>query len=102
MTTNEYISFKCIEVSQPIGTFYIGRIDYQHLIDISYADVLRIEKRDVERYLGIERPLSPRRVGELAKYVETIDATFPTSIINTVSSNDAEYDEKTGMYNPKK
>lgn len=100
MTTNESISFKCIEVSQPLGTFYIGCIDYKDLIDISYADVLRIErheKREVERYLGVERPLSPRRVVILAKYVETIDATFPTSIIITVSSNDAEYDEKTGI-----
>lgn len=94
MNENEYVSFKCIEVTQPIGTFYIGRMDYQDLIDISYADVLRIEQRDVERYLGVERPLSPRRVANLVKYVETIDATFPTSVILTISSNDADYDEK--------
>jgi len=97
MTDNEYICFKCIEVTQPIGTFYIGRIGYQDLIDISYADVLRIERRDVEKYLGIERPLSFKRVDALAKYVETIDATFPTSIIIAVSPDDAEYDEKTGI-----
>ncbi len=97
MNNEEYVLCRCIEVTQPIGTFYIGCIDYQDLIDISYADVLRIEQRDVERYLGVERPLSPRRVGILVKYVETIDATFPTSIIITVSSNDAKYDEETGI-----
>ena len=86
MNKSEFVSFKCIEVTQPIGTFYIGRMNHQDLIDISYADVLRIEKRDVERYLGVERPLSRRRVADLSKYVNTLDATFPTSIILTVST----------------
>ncbi len=94
MENNEFVDFKCMEIKQPIGTFYSGRMRSQDLIDISFADVLRIEKRDVERYLGVERPLSTRRVNELAKYVETIDATFPTGVILAVSSKDADYDEK--------
>ena len=94
-TTN--ISFKCLEITQPIGKFYIGSMDYKDLLFISYSDALRIEKRDVERYLGIERPLSPQRVDSLKKYVNTIDATFPTSIILAMSSDDAEYDANTQL-----
>lgn len=98
MTTNEYIRFKCIEVSQPVGTFYIGSIDSQDLVKIAYADILRIEQRDVEKYLGVERPLSDDRVKEISNYVNTIDATFPTSIILAISSEEiVEYDKGKGI-----
>ena len=95
MNFNNYIKFQCITVSQPIGQFYIGAINARDLVEISYADVRRIENedRDVERYLGIQRPLSPGRVSELRQYVKNVDATFPTSIIIAVLSEDAEYDE---------
>jgi hypothetical protein len=63
------------------------------LLNIAYSDVRRIEKRDVEKYLGIEREISPQRVKELKEYVKNIDATFPSSIIIAVDSMNAKYDE---------
>jgi len=93
---DERIAFKCIEVTQPIGTFYVGVLDAKDLVDISWADVQRIERREVEEFLGIERPLSKDRVAELQKYVRTVDATFPTGIIIAVSSEDADYDQDSG------
>jgi DGQHR domain-containing protein len=96
MHFNNKISFSCTEVIQPIGKFYIGVIDSRDLVNISYADVRTIEneRREVEKYLGIERPLSPGRVAELKEYVGTVDATFPTSIILAVSSNDTVFDSE--------
>jgi DGQHR domain-containing protein len=88
------ITFRCLEVVQPIGTFYIGAIDSADLVAISYADIRRLEKRDVEKYLGIERPLNSQRVDEIQKYVNTVDATFPTAVILAVKSEDAEFDER--------
>ena len=99
MNENSHISFKCIEVVQPIGTFYVGGIDSRDLLRISYADVRRIEKREVEEYLGIERPLSQGRVAELREYVKTVDATFPTSVILAIPSEKAQYDPKRGIMN---
>ena len=93
---DERVVFKCIEVTQPIGTFYVGVLNANDLVAISWADVQRIERRQVEEFLGIERPLSQDRVAELQKYVRTVDATFPTSIIIGVSSEDADYDESSG------
>jgi DGQHR domain-containing protein len=84
----------CIEVEQPIGTFYIGAIKSEDLLKISYADIRRVQDRDFELYLGIQRPLSPNRVKELKQYVTNIDATFPTSIILSISSLDAFYNKK--------
>jgi hypothetical protein len=63
MTTSEWIQIPCIELQQPIGRFYIGAIDCNALVKISFADRRRIEKgeRDVEIISGIQRPLAPKR-----------------------------------------
>ena len=93
----KFVSFPVHKVSQPIGEFYVGVMNFQDLCDITRFDVRRmVKKRDVETYLGIQRPLNPRRVEELRKYVNTIDATFPTSIIIAVGSECAIIDEASG------
>ena len=90
------ISFSCIRVRQPIGEFFIASMPYRDLCDITFFDIRRVlrDSRDVEKYLGIQRPLSPKRVRELEKYVKTVDATFPTSVIIAVDGRCASYDEK--------
>jgi DGQHR domain-containing protein len=97
MKANGVISFRCIELTQPIGVFYIGAIKAQDLVRISYADVRRIEKREVEAYLGIERPLSETRVEELRQYVNTVDASFPTSVILAIPADKATFNSKTNV-----
>lgn len=90
----EWVTMHCIEVVQPIGTFYVGVVDSEELEDIAYADIRRmIERtpRDVEEFSGIQRPLSESRVEEIAQYVTTVDASFPTGIILHVEPKDAEY-----------
>lgn len=96
---NNKIQFKCLKVKQPIGEFYIGTIGYKDLIDISYADVRRLEKREreIETYIGIQRPLSANRVKQINKYVNLIDATFPTGVILSVSSDDVDYNSDGGI-----
>ena len=86
---SNYIEIKCIEVTQPIGTFYIGSVDSKDLLHISEADIRRIEQRDVERVVGIQRPLSNERVKELKQYVNNIDASFPTSVILSIKAENA-------------
>ncbi|MDT8071036.1 MAG: DGQHR domain-containing protein [Terriglobia bacterium] len=95
--TEQWITVSCIELVQPIGKFYIGAIDCHDLVRISFADRRRIEKgeRDIEIISGIQRPLSNKRVEELQKYVNSVDASFPTGIIIAINADDAEYDERT-------
>jgi DGQHR domain-containing protein len=71
---------------------------YLDLLRVSWADVRRIEgeRREVETYLGIERPLNPKRVAELKQYVRTVDASFPSSIILAVESANTSYDKEAG------
>jgi DGQHR domain-containing protein len=97
MAKDEWVSFKCITVEQPVGTFYVGSISAVDVIEIAYADIRRIEARDIEKIVGIQRDLNSGRVKELKQYVRTIDASFPTSIILAVDDKYAQFDSKTNL-----
>jgi DGQHR domain-containing protein len=89
------IKFNVIKVTQPLGEFFIGNIKARDLIRISYADVRRIEgeDREVERYLGIQRPLDKSRVTQIRKYLESPDAAFPTGVVLAIDQNCTEFDQ---------
>lgn len=96
----QHIEINCLIANQPIGTMYIGIIDSEDLEKITYADVRRLRKesdnREIEDYIGIQRKLESRREKIIGKYVNLVDATFPNSIILSISSKHAKYDKKTG------
>jgi DGQHR domain-containing protein len=89
------LSFDAVRVKQPIGDIFVATIDAKSIQRVTYFDVRRRidEERDVERYLGIQRPLNLGRVQELHRFVNFRDATFPTSVIIAVSDDYARYDE---------
>jgi DGQHR domain-containing protein len=102
---DQKIEIRCLEVKQPIGKYYVGVIKHDDLVKISYADIRRLEvgdeKREVEVYSGIQRELSKNRVKEISKYVNLIDATFPSSVILHVNNEDVEYNSNSNtMYLP--
>ena len=89
MTTEERqeIRLPFIQVSQPLGDFYLAKISHNVLCDITFTDVRRMEKeREFETYLGIQRPLSEKRVKEIKQYVRTEDACFPSNVILSIAA----------------
>lgn len=90
------LSLSVLKVEQPIGTFYIASIKAKDLVAISYSDVRRLteDQRDLEKYLGIQRPVSPKRIKDIKKYIQGSDATFPTSVILAVDERCAEFESK--------
>jgi DGQHR domain-containing protein len=94
----EYIKIPVIKVTQQIGDFFVGKVTAEQIIKMSYSDVRRLAKeREVETYLGIQRPLDKSRAKEIQEYVKNVDATFPTSIILSVDSDNAFYDEENSI-----
>jgi DGQHR domain-containing protein len=90
-----FLTLPVQKVTQPVGDFFIASIDAEALVEISSADIRRMEKkRDFERYLGIQRPLNETRVKAIRQYIHTKDATFPTAVIIAIDEKCAEYDEK--------
>lgn len=89
-------SVNAIQIRQPLGEFLIASIPSKLLCEISYFDVRRMLKdRDVETYLGIQRPLNQGRVDELQSYVRTVDACFPTAVILAIDGRSATFDPTT-------
>ena len=90
------ISFPCLHTKQPVGDFFVGVMPASMLCDIADFDVRRViqEQRDIEKYLGIQRPLNQRRVADLKEYVNYIDSCFPTSIVIAVSGQCASYNQE--------
>lgn len=85
-----------IKVEQPIGEFFIASMNAKDVAGISYSDVRRVEKeaRDVETYLGVQRPLDQKRVKEIKKYLESSQATFPSTVILAIDERCVEYDSE--------
>lgn len=90
------LKLRCVKVQQPIGAFFIAAISSEALIEITFSDVRKMSEREVDTYLGIQREVDPKRVRDIAKYVNTIDACFPTAVILAVEGRCAEYDEEAG------
>lgn len=92
--TDNSLTLTVLKVRQKIGDFFIASIPAKDLVEISYSDVRRLAKdqRDVEKYLGIQRPVSPKRIKEIKKYIESGDATFPTAVILAIDERCAEFD----------
>lgn len=95
------IKIQCIEVKQPIETFYIGKIEWQDLLKIARKDIERIRQEgqgSIDGYLGIQRELSKSRLKEIAEYVSFDDATFPNSIVISIEST--SYNKETNEVEP--
>lgn len=89
------IRFPVTKVSQPIGDFYVGRMDAKSLIAISYTEIRRFIEGTQDKIAGIQRERSERRINDIKKYVNLDYATFPTSIIIAVEPECAEIESDT-------
>ncbi len=89
------LTIPVITIQQPIGSFFIGVMPADRLCEITDFDVRRLlREREFETYLGIQRPLDKKRVKEIQKYVETVDACFPAGVILSVTARCVSYDEE--------
>jgi DGQHR domain-containing protein len=92
----EKILIDAFQVKQPIGTFFCGVIDAAKLKAITYSDIRRLEKsegRELDDFIGIQRPLSDTRKKAIEKYITGPEATFPNSVIISINEKNVEWDE---------
>lgn len=74
------VKIPIIRIEQPIGDFYVGTIDALQLVEMSKSDMRKIEVGTSD-YIGIQRPLDLKRVELISQYIDTVDSSFPNSII---------------------
>jgi DGQHR domain-containing protein len=81
-------------IRQPIGIFHIGVIRADELLRICKFDYRRMHYTGgYIDFLGIQRKLDQKRIENIAKYVGTVDACFPTSIVISIDEKCAQIDE---------
>ena len=73
MSTTEFLYLKCIPVNQPIGVFYIGAIEADDLVAISWTDVRRIAPNEGRFLRDIDESESPPSISESEQYSLTIE-----------------------------
>jgi DGQHR domain-containing protein len=95
----ENIRFRCLEILQPIGVFYVGVMNWDDLVAISRTDVRRLvsKEREIENYMGRQRPLSLTRAKEIGQYTNLSDACFPTGILLAIPEKYATFDSSSQM-----
>lgn len=73
---------RCLEVNQPLGTFYIASIKSSLLKKVTYSRAAEINGMDL---IGNQRGLDNQRVSEIASYLDTDNAAIPNSVILAVN-----------------
>ena len=82
-------------VTHAIGSYYNVVMDAQTLLEICQFDFRQIKTNNgVKEFLGIQRRLSDDRVKDIRKYIHTVDACFPTSIVISIDENCAKSADK--------
>ena len=84
------------KVAQPIGDFYVGRMDARRLLAISYTEIRRFIEGNQDKIAGIQRERSEGRINQIKQYVNLDYATFPTSIIIAVEPECVEIEAVPG------
>lgn len=97
MTKGTTIKLPYFEVEQPVGVFYSCVMPAQQLLEICQFDFRQIkENNGVKEFLGIQRPLREDRVRDIRKYIGTVDACFPTSIVISIDERCASFTSESG------
>src|SRR4051794_29140033 len=82
---NRALSIPVARVVQPVGTFFTGSVDAYALFDICKFDFRLIEDAGgYKEFLGFQRKLDKARVRAIERYIQTVDAVFPTAIVISV------------------
>ncbi len=94
------LSLPAIRVVQPLGEFFVFAVKADILRTITFLDPTRISTVDKQSFfyslLGSQREHSIPRAKKIAKYINTVEAAFPNSIIlagNYINYGELQEDE---------
>lgn len=76
--------FPALKVEQPMGVYYVTVLPAELLLEVAFSDVLSADfdpERMSYRLRGTQRLLQPKRLQQIADYINRSDAAFPNSII---------------------
>ena len=75
---------RALRVMQPLGTYYVAILPARLLLEVAFSDVMSATARpDGTGYdlTGTQRLKQPKRLSQIASYIDRSDSAFPNSII---------------------
>lgn len=72
-----------LPVEQPFGRFYVVVLPADLLRQVAFSDVARVVEADARGYRlsGTQRKQRVERWAEIGRFIDTVEAVFPTSIV---------------------
>ena len=79
-----------IPVHQPFGTFFVAVLPADLLRQVAYSDAVRVVEADQSGYrlAGTQRGQRKERFKEIGKFIDTVEAVFPTSVVLAANYRD--------------
>lgn len=78
------IEVKALRVVQPLGVYYVTKLPARVLLQVAFSEVLSAtlkDGKDIYELDGTQRLLQPKRIQQIADYINRTDSAFPNSII---------------------
>jgi DNA phosphorothioation-associated DGQHR protein 1 len=79
------IRVSALRVKQPLGQFYVASLPARCLLETSYAEPLRVQLSEESAVgfglIGGQREKREARLKEIGRFINTVEAAFPNSII---------------------
>ncbi|WP_423128097.1 hypothetical protein [Gaoshiqia sp. Z1-71] len=76
-----------IKVTQPLADFYITKISARDLLKISFSEQLQYVDEH-GRLKGSQRQVNASRLREIGRYIDSVEMSFPNSIILAANYNE--------------
>lgn len=80
-----YLQVPALRVTQPLGEFYAASLPARHLLETSYAEPLRVQLSERSSVgfglIGGQREKKDIRLKDIGRFINTVEAAFPNSII---------------------
>lgn len=81
-----FLKLYALKVSQPLAEFYITKIKATDLLKIAFSEELKYTEDG--RQKGSQRIVNVPRLKEIAKYIDSVEMSFPSSIILAANYNE--------------
>jgi len=78
---------RALKVSQPLTNFYVVVLKANELLKIAFSEPLTYIS-DTGELKGNQRIINHSRLKQIGKYIDTVEMTFPNSIILSVNYNE--------------
>lgn len=82
-----FLEIPALKVKQPLGDFFVISISAKELLEITFSEPMKYIDNS-GNVKGSQRPQDPKRLKDIAVYIDSVEMAFPNSIILAANYNE--------------